>query len=193
MVFRKQDLVPCMLIALGRNCFQVFSDGQNQEMLSKNHGFIMMPLIDAQSKQDSSSPPSIPQLHFCSPTVNSLLSQNINIFTHLLNPAIYIKQFQNCLTHITMQTSLPSKVQGFFCPQNPTESIQSEYVVIMFKSFWDSLFFFVICVINLVIIKYIPFFHFQALLPSPTPAILVDLALFFEYVKCQCASKSKTV
>lgn len=44
-----------------------------------------------------------PYSYLCSPMVNSVLPQNINMFTYLLNLAKYTKQFQNCLTNITTQ------------------------------------------------------------------------------------------
>lgn len=55
-----------------------------------NHEFIMIPLIDTQSNSIGFflSPFLIPYLYLFSPLVNSLFSQNINIFTHLLNPVI---------------------------------------------------------------------------------------------------------
>lgn len=71
--------------------------------------------------------------------VNSGLT-NINTFTHLFNPVIHIKQFQNCFSHTIAKSKLDKKSSVFIYAAPPTTPKIKVYSQILHSSVtWISL------------------------------------------------------
>ena len=167
MVFGKQDLGAMYTHWSRLKLLLGPLNGQNWEASFKNHWFIMITLIDTQFSSTGSFLSCCPYLCPCSSTMNPLLPQNpSNILTHLPSPAIASPHhYQNQAYEVQVI---------FLSLECISLKVDSQNTVCSNVSL-DSFFFAVAFIINFIS------FTFRSFYPHP---YLVDLILFFEYVKC---------